>query len=186
MRSLSLLLAVAALAVPTMVLAAAVDTASGTVGVDGSVAARCQFTLASATITIPEMSDTTSGATAGQLDPAKVNGQHASLTGWCNGSASTMQVQAFPILSTDVTGAPPTGFTNRVDYRATATAHPTADSNVPAFADSTSANPGASVAVGVFSSDIDVTLSAASATNGAKLVAGAYQGSVDVTLTPLT
>lgn len=167
-------LAVAALAalIPTLASAANV---TGTVTVNGSVAGRCQFTLGSATITIPELSDTSTGV----LDASTVNGRNVALTGWCNGATSNMAVEAQPLLNAT---AAPAGFTNRVDYTATATAHPAAG-NVSANDTTTVAGPGTGVPVGVFSSDIDVALSSASST-GAKLIAGAYTGQVLVTLTP--
>jgi hypothetical protein len=71
------------------------------------------------------------------------------------------------------------GFTNIVNYTATATLHTT-----PAlFASdaSTSVGAGAATTVGAFSDTIDITLSNASAPAGL-LVAGTYNGSVVVTL----
>jgi hypothetical protein len=80
-------------------------------------------------------------------------------------------------------GAPPTGFERVVNFTATATATP---SGGPVSANDSSASLGAGspTVVGVFSSDIDVVLSAASTPSGGKLIAGDYEGSVDVTLTP--
>ena len=149
---------------------------SGTVTVNGTVAARCQFTTGTATITIPELSDPATG----NLLTSTVNGQSANLVGWCNGTTSTMTVNASPILNA---GTAPTGFTNRVDYTATATAHPATGpvSATDGSADSPTA--GTAATVGVFTSQIEVGLSAASSPAG-KLLAGAYTGQVLVTLTP--
>lgn len=170
-----LLFAAAAALVPSLALAVPAAGVTGTVTVNGAVAARCQFTVGSATITIPELSDTATGV----LDPTTVNGKTASLTGWCNGATSSMAVEAQPLLNV---ATPPTGFTNRVDYTATATAHP-ASGNVSADDTSTVVGAGSPASVGIFTSAIDVALSLASST-GAKMIAGAYAGQVLVTLTP--
>lgn len=182
MRKLLVPAAVLTLMAPSLALAqAAPGSVQGTVDVTGVVSSQCQISVSSAVINIPELSDVTGGATAGQLAPGTVNGQRATLAGFCIGAASTMQAQAFPIVSTGV-GALPSGFTTRVDYTATATVHPILG-DISATGSSLSAAPGTPVTVGAFSSDIDVTLSNASS-NGAKLISGPYQGSVDVTLTP--
>jgi len=160
--------------IPTFAGAVTSDV-TGAVTVNGSVSGRCQFSLDSATITIPELSDTSTGV----LDPSTVNGRNVALNGWCNGATSSMAVEAQPLLNAS---SAPSGFTNRVDYTATATAHP-GSGDVSADDTSTVAGAGAAAQVGVFSSAIDVALSAAGST-GAKLIAGAYTGQVLVTLTP--
>ena len=172
---------VAVMAAPALAHAQRATGAQGTVGVTGMVSTKCGITISSAVINIAELSDVSGDVTAGQLRPANVNGQHAALVGFCVGAASSMRAQAFPILATSA-GSPPSGFTTRVDYIATATVHPSAG-DVSATANSNSLTPGTAVVVGTFGSNIDVTLSNASS-NGAKLLAGPYQGSVGVTLTP--
>ena len=177
MKRLLLTAACLGLAFPAAASAAAVvgTPVTGTVTVTGAVAPRCQFTTATDNIDIPELSNTTTSV----LDPATVSGApHATLVGWCNGTASTIQVEAQPLLNS----APaPTGFTNRVDYTATATANSVSvtDNSVVANSDNTA------VTVGIFTGDIDVGLSQATSPTG-KLIAGAYLGHVIVTLTPST
>lgn len=151
---------------------------TGTVTVNGSVASKCQFTTNSATITIPELA----GAD-GKLDAATVNGQLATLAGWCNKSASSISVNATS-LTNGITAAP--GFTSAVDFAATATAYDKNGASVGFATDSNSADATASglTSVSMFRGDIKVELSAASTTVDSLLTAGAYQGSVAVTLTP--
>jgi hypothetical protein len=164
--------AILGLAIPAAASAQAAAV-TGTVTVTGAVAARCQFTTGNASIDIPELSDTSTSA----LDPATVSGApHATLVGWCNGTASTIQVEAQPLLNT---ATAPTGFTNRVDYTATATANSVSvtDNSLVANSDNTAAS------VGIFTGNIDVGLSQATSPTG-KLIAGAYLGHVIVTLTP--
>lgn len=151
---------------------------TGTVAIDGSVADRCLFTSDSATISLGELSQGGTGGSAGKLDTGKVNTKSATLSGWCNGSAATMSVEAQPLLNVDTTDAP-TGFDRRVDYTATATANSVDGSDT-----STTGGAGASVDVGLFTGEIPVVLSEASSPTGGLLVAGTYQGQVLVTLTP--
>ena len=151
---------------------------TGTVDITGSVGERCEFTVDSATIPLGELS-----GTGGVLDTAQVNGETATLNGWCNGTAAEMTVEANAIANVDFVGLPPAGFETIVNYTATATASP-ASGDVSANDTSASVGAGAPSVVGVFSSDIDVVLSASSTPGGGKLIAGNYEGSVDVTLTP--
>lgn len=155
---------------------AAAQDATGTVTIGGSVSGRCMFTVGNDSITIPELAQTGTGASAGRLDPATVNGLSRTLRGWCNNAAAGMTVEAFPLLNG---AAAATGFTNRVNYTATATANGFNTND-------TSLNPGvgSTVSVGMFTGDIVVGLSAASAPSDNLLVAGSYTGRVEVTLTP--
>lgn len=152
---------------------------TGNVIVNGAVAGRCLFTTNSKTITIPELSNTGTGAAAGKLDPATVNGRNETLVGWCNGSASTMTVTAAPLVNS---ASANTGFDNRVDFTATANANSVnaTDSSVGAL------SAGSPATVGQFTGSILVTLSAASSPTSGLLVAGAYAGNVAVTLAPAT
>jgi type 1 fimbria pilin len=145
---------------------------TGTVTVTGNVAGRCDLSISSAAINIPELSNTSTG----QLDPTTVSSApHVNLVGFCNGAASTMQIVASPLLNA---GTPPVGFTNRVDYTATATenAIPATDNTIAPGSDH------APVIVGNFSGNIDVGLSNATSPVGS-LLAGPYTASVIVTLT---
>jgi hypothetical protein len=168
-RKLSLLLAglVACAAAPAMA-----QNATGTVTVLGNVDARCQVVApTNKTINVGEMTGTT-----GILDPTRINGRTETLNVWCNQASATMDVEALP-LSNTATGA--AGFTNRVDYVATAVLG-------TASATDTSAAAGAGLAagIGLSAGDITVTLSASQANGGPRLIAGAYQGSVLVTIRP--
>lgn len=174
-----IILAVSALGLAASAPAYAADASvTGTVTVTGSVAAKCLFTTDSDSVVIPELADTT-----GLLDAATVNSQAAELAGWCNGTASTMAVEANH-LEGDFAGSPVAGFTDRVDYTATATAMTGVEgSTATAASDSSDAGgAGSPVTVGLFASPIAVTFSDAAADG--RLVAGDYEGSVDVTLSP--
>jgi hypothetical protein len=151
---------------------------TGTVTVTGSVAAKCLFTTDSDSVVIPELADTT-----GHLEASTVNTQSAELVGWCNGTASTMRVEANH-LEGDFAGSPVSGFTDRVDYTATATAMTGMEGSTATAASDSSdvGGAGAPITVGLFASPIAVTFSDAAADG--RLVAGDYEGSVDVTLSP--
>jgi hypothetical protein len=150
---------------------------TGTVAIDGSVAGRCLFTTPSATISLNELALSGSDTNAGKLNTAAVNGKSATLVGWCNSAAAGMTVKAFPLLNAATSAS---GFTNRVDFTATATA------NAASGSDSTLVDgSGTPVSVGMFTGNIGVALSAASAPGNALLVAGTYNGSVEVTLSPV-
>ena len=156
------------------VASATVAATTGTVTVNGSVAARCQFTTSTATITLGELAKPD-----GTYDPTTVDGQNRTLQGWCNGASSSMTVNAQSLTNTT---AAPTGFSNQVDFTATALAN----SQSAVDTNSTDNTAGPPVTVGIFSGDIKVTLSASSSHGGStlKMVAGAYAGDVLVTLTP--
>lgn len=156
---------------------ASAQDSTGTVTIDGSVASRCLFTTPSAVISLGELAVSGATTAAGRLDTAKVDGQAATLVGWCNNAAAGMTVEAFPLLNS-LTAA--SGFTNRVDFTATATAN-----GADASDDTLVAGGGTTAAVGMFTGDVDVTLSDSSAPSDDLLVAGDYDGSVEVTLTPV-
>lgn len=172
MRKIALLaLSAAMFAVP-----ATAQDVTGDVTIEGSVGGRCLFTVDSQAISIPELAVTGSGATAGKLDPATVNGLSRTLTGWCNSSAAQISVEAFPLVNTAPAA---TGFTNRVDFTATAAAN-----SVNATDTTLTAGSGSTANVGMFAGNVVVTLSSASAPGDALLVAGDYDGLVEVTLSP--
>ena len=152
----SILAVAAALAVATA-LPAAAQTATGNVAINGSVGDRCQFTLPSDVINAGELSQQGSGSNAGKLDPSKLDGQTRTLQGWCNGTAATMSVEAL--------------LTRRMDF-------------VKATDTSVTDGAGTSVPVGMFTGDVQVTLSNSSSPTAGLLVAGDYSGQVLVTLTP--
>lgn len=152
------------------------QSATGTVDINGTVAGRCLFTLPNQTISLGELALSGTGATAGKLDVAKVNGRTAALTGWCNNTAATMSVTTTQLTNP---ASAVTGFDNRVDYTATATAN-----SVNATDSSVAAGAGTAQTVGMFTGDVVVTLSSASTPTSGLLVAGAYTGNVVVTLSP--
>lgn len=158
---------------------AVAQTSTGTVTIDGSVAGRCLFTTPSDVISVGELALAGSGATAGRLDPSKLDGQSRTLVGWCNGTASSMAVEAQPVVNTTVTTTPPTGFDRIVNYTATATAN-----SVNATDTSTTAGAGTAQTVGLFTGNVTVALSNSATPTGGLLVAGTYGGQVLVTLTP--
>jgi hypothetical protein len=146
---------------------------TGCVTINAHVAADCAMTVGSDAIHLGEISNASSN-----LDTAVVNAGTASLAGFCNGTTSTMTVEASALTGPATTAS---GFTNIVNYTAKAALH-----GAPAvFAtdDSSVTGAGSPATVGVFTDTIDVTLSNASSPTG-MLVAGAYTGSVIVTLTP--
>lgn len=145
---------------------------TGEVRVQGHVDDRCQFeSIGSAVIDLGEIS-----GDDGRLDEAAVDAGTATLQGWCNGSAATIGVEAFPLINAAVSAA---NFDNRVDYRATATAGSAAPID-----DSTDVGAGADAALGLFNGDIVVDISNSASPNDGLMVAGDYVGSIVVTLTP--
>jgi hypothetical protein len=146
--------------------------ATGQVDVTGHVDDRCQFvTIGNALIDLGQIS-----GTDGKLDTAVVNAGQATLQGWCNGSASTIGVEAFPLLNA---AAGATGFDTRVDYQATATAGTAVPEDL-----TTDAGAGTPVALGLFNGDIVVDINSSSSPTGGLMVAGDYVGKIIVTLTP--
>lgn len=172
MRKLTL----AALPLALVAMPALAQDATGTVDISGTVDSRCLFTTDNATITLGEMALSGSDTQAGRLDSATVDGQTATLVGWCNDAAAQMTVEAFPLLNS-ATAA--TGFTSRVDFTASADAN-----SATATDDTLAAGSGTTVSVGMFTGDVLVTLSDSSAPGDDLLVAGTYVGSVEVTLAP--
>lgn len=161
--------------------AQAADTSSvtGVVDINGSVANRCLFTLPSDVISVGELANGGSDASTGKLNPSKLNGESRTLTGWCNGTAASMTVEALPLLNTSYSGTVPAGFETRIDYSAAALA------NGQTATDSSSVGgTGSAVNVGMFAGDVVVTLSGSATPANGLLVAGAYSGQVLVTLSP--
>lgn len=181
MKKLAMVLVLGASMISVPALAASGDV-SGNVTITGAVASKCQFVTNSATITIvPDMA-----AADGTLDASTVNGQSATLNGWCNKTASTMSVNATQLTNSTVASVQP-GFVREVTYTATADAF---DFNNAAISggsatdsNSTDGTDGTAVNVNMFRGDIKVTLSNAATASGL-LAAGSYSGNVKVTLSP--
>jgi hypothetical protein len=151
--------------------------AVGTVDVKGTVGSRCQVVApATKEINVGEMT-----GNSGILDPTTINGRTETLSVWCNQASASMEVEALPLLNV---AAVATGFTNRVDYTATATIGGTTG---PTANDTSSTSAvGAPTPVGLSSGTINVVLSQAASNGGPLLIAGAYTGRVLVTLRPNT
>lgn len=169
----SLLFAAAPIAL--MASPALAQDSTGTVDISGSVAGRCLFTTDNASIILGELALPGTDTSAGKLKASMVNGRNATLVGWCNNAASTMEVEATKLVNPATAAS---GFTNAVDYTATATAN-----EVDATDTTTVEGAGDAEDVGMFTGNILVTLSDA-ATDGGLLVAGDYTGQVTVTLKP--
>lgn len=163
--------------VPLTLLAspALAQSVTGTVDITGSVAGRCLFTIPNEVIDLGELSLSGTDGNAGKLNTAVVNGRNATLVGWCNSASASMEVEATKLTNT---ASIANGFTNTIDYLATATAN-----QVDATDTTTVAGAGTPANVGMFTGSVLVTLSNA-ATDGSLLVAGDYSGEVVVTLKP--
>ena len=170
-------LMIAVMGIAACVASPAFAQSTGTVTIDGSVAPRCLFTTPSASIELNEMALSGTGTTAGKLNTAVVNGKTRTLVGWCNGSASTMSVEAQALTLTGSAGTIPTGFDTTVNYTATAVAK-----GVSATHTSTDEDAGDEETVGLFTGNVVVTLSSASTPTSGLLVAGDYNGQVLVNL----
>ena len=152
---------------------------TGTVDISGSVADRCLFTDDSETIILGELARPGADGNAGRLAEGQVDNETATLTGWCNGTAATMTVEAIALTNSDFTGTAPNGFETRIDFTATAVAN-----GESATDDSIEGGAGDPVDVGLFTGSVVVTLSDSATPGGGLLVAGDYSGQVVVTLTP--
>jgi hypothetical protein len=162
------------------------QSATGTVQVNGTVANRCLFVTGDVVLDLGELALLSGDTTAlGRLDASKVTSRTATLNGWCNGVSASMAVEALPIVNTDFAEAAPSGFDRRIDYTATATAHP-AGGAVSAADSTLTGGAGTASATGVFSSDIVVSFATPATPTSGRLISGAYAGSVVVTLSPVT
>lgn len=170
MRNILILAPLALMASPALA-----QDATGTVDVQGSVAGRCLFTTPNDSIALGELALSGSGTDAGKLKESVVNAGTAQLVGWCNNAAATMEVEATKLTNTATAVS---GFTNSIDYTATASANGKSASDT-----TTTAGAGTPTDVGMFTGAVDITLSNA-ATDGSLLVAGDYTGLITVTLKP--
>lgn len=158
--------ALALLAAPSM--AVTDGSASQSVTVSASVAAKCSITTNITAIDLGEVADAdgTAKATATLVSLSNTSA-------WCNGAKNTLSVVASPLLNTTTTAG--TGFTARLDYKLAYGSFPAVDS-----------------VVGSASAPVAGPFSIAGTGNGTvtpiktadKLVAGAYSGTVVLTLAP--
>lgn len=182
MRSLQLLLATAALTAFAGA-ALAQDIASDQVGplpVTGNVPAICSAGTVSGgdnVFGVGVLVDTATGLLLEGLDaPDKVV-----VGSFCN-AQSTISVEATPMTAQSFAGTPPEGFTNAVNFTATASGWTTTAASATTGAE---ANPAATQSRGsAFAGDITVGVSDFTPAGGAlrPLADPAYQGSVTITL----
>lgn len=161
------------------------QTASGVTGdisVEGSVEASCQFsTDTTVVLNIGEMAVQSGAfATLGTYDHNTLDGETATLNGFCNGSASTMTVEATRMVNVDFSDPAPSGFEKFVEFTATAVI----DDVASASDETTTPGAGNPATVGLFADDIVVTFSDSGTPGPGRLIAGDYIGTVVVTLTP--
>ncbi|HZZ87592.1 MAG TPA: hypothetical protein VFE13_04585 [Caulobacteraceae bacterium] len=181
-----LALAIAAALAPTLAWA---DGNSTTVTVTGTVAATCSLAplgSGSGTFTVGggNLVDPTTGKLASGLTtdgPQTISGS------WCN-SASILTVVANPMVQSSFAGAPPSGWTKAVNYKAT-TGGWGPDLPVTTTGDSSGANPTSNTATQAVASPTAATITVnlsdfVTPGSNSRLVAGNYSGSIVVSLAP--
>lgn len=186
MNKLLLLSAVAALAAGASAPAfAAAGDAVGSVGVTGSVAAKCTSASFSDTIVLNELA-----ATNGTLDTSLPNntGLTKSFKISCTSARPTVLVSATRLQNG--TAGSSTGYTDVVDYTATAVATLADTSTSPTAYTTAAVLPGATSnhltdRLANTATNLAVTLSAAHTTPATNiLTAGSYSGTISITVQP--
>lgn len=162
------------------------QTASGSVDVTGTVAARCTaVTPISGSIALGELAKAD-----GTIDTAfsgNTNGLSRSFTIRCNGANPQLSVNARALVNAAATNSP-TGYTNTVNYTASVAAM-TAVGGTTTVADQ-SATAGATVGllgnrIAAVANNVTLTVGTGATTNAtAILEAGTYTGAVDIIVTP--
>src|SRR3569832_304102 len=150
---------------------------SGHVDISGSVAAVCNVTSPTHTVSFGAFTTAANGTYAGNDVQTQGFGDI-----WCN-SASTLSVVAKPLVSDQHTTDTP--FTDRVDYVVTSPTVPTPTSTVGSVASTgatTTVNVPQAFDTGTGTFDQYTITTVSSGSN--KLVAGTYSGTIDITLTP--
>lgn len=182
MRHLSRpLVALTALTLIAPAVAQAAAPASGTVTINSNVAPLCQggtLSGAGSTFELGVLIDTGTG-----LLKTTLSAPPKTLAGaFCN-IKSTISITATPMLAQSFTGSPPNGFTDAVDYTATASGW---TPRAARFTTDASSNPDASqTRATAFSGDITVAIGSFAPVGGATLRPVAdpsYLGDVTVTL----
>jgi hypothetical protein len=174
--------ACAALATPAMA-----QNVTGTITLNGNVAAKCSVTPGNGN---------TFGETVNFLELAQANGTlrsglstdfgTRSATVVCNTGTPKISVDANPLATG---GAAPAGYDNSIDYTASVAVTTTAANNGP-FANATTAAPLAATAIGggsLANSVNNVNITTTGYATGAAtdiLVAGAYTGNIVVVISP--
>lgn len=179
-RAAALITAVAALAVPGLASAQASDTDSKTVGVIGTVPAQCFGGTLSGdgSFDLGVLIDLTTGRLRNDLGAPN----EVMVGSFCT-SRSTITVNATPLEAQNFTASPPSGFSRRVHYAATASGWTT----TPAiYSTAAAANSAATQSRNsAFTGDITVAISDFSTDGGdtLRLVGDeSYRGVVTVTL----
>jgi hypothetical protein len=156
------------------------------VQVTGSVPATCSLGgLTDLNNTIVSLDNASGSLTQsdGTVDTSVIKQVPLGAAIWCNGTGTTVTMNAKALRLTTAGAAPPTGFVNVVPYQVS--------TNFPGFSgqslDTGITVPGATATatVGAFVADTSTYISLQADSSGAnKVIAGAYQGSVTITVTP--
>lgn len=179
-RASALIAAVAALAIPGLASAQATDTDSKTVGIIGTVPAQCFGGTLSGdgSFDLGVLIDLTTGRLRNDLGAPN----EVMVGSFCT-SRSTITVNATPLEAQNFTATPPSGFSRRVHYAATASGWTTAPASYNTAA---AANAAATQSRNsAFTGDITVAISDFSTDGGdtLRLVGDeSYRGVVTVTL----
>ena len=174
----------AALAAPAFATPAA-NSVTGSVNVTGSVAAFCSSQSFSDTIALNELSKPTDGT----LDTTVPNntGLTKSFKIVCTSALPTVDVSASRLAAT---GSTSPGFTNVIDYTATATAHLAGGGSTNVAYTTAATLPAATSTkltdrLANAGTNLDVTFSGAHTTNATdQLIAGTYASVITVTVEP--
>jgi hypothetical protein len=173
--------ALAAYALPA--LATPVGDVTGQVNVSGQVTAKCSnLGSASVDLDVGELADSN-----GVVVTDFAQNKHAEFTVACTGAAPKVTVAATPLTGP---ASPPPGYTNLVQYKATATVADANGGSVAPYVFSDGSNPlnsnvavlAAAIATGT--GNVKVDLSNPTAVPGSRLIAGNYTGTVTVTVAP--
>lgn len=177
-NTLAIILAAAA----TLAAAPAFAQASGTVVINGTVAAKCSATdPINGTISLGELAKT--DGTVDKTFAGATNGLSRNFTVRCNGTNPQMSVEARSLVNAAATGSP-NGYTNTVDYTAKLSAKgakggTTAISDLSLNAGATTGRIGDRLAAEA--NNVTLTISDGITSNStAILEAGSYAGSVDI------
>jgi hypothetical protein len=182
MKKIAILAAAAAVIVGTPALA----QTSGTVVVNGTVAAKCTATdPISGTIALGELAKT--DGTVDKVFAGATNGLSRNFTVRCNGTNPKLSVEARSLVNAAATNSP-NGYTNTVDYTARLAAKG-AKGGTTAISD-LSLNAGATTGLlgdrlAAEANNVTLTISDGITSNStAILEAGSYAGSVEIVISP--
>jgi len=158
---------------------------TGTVAVNGTVAAKCTASAMTGTITLGELAKT--DGTVDKTFANVSNGLSRSFTVRCNSANPNISVEARSLVNSAATNSP-AGYTNTVDYTAKLTAlgakgTSTSVSDLSANAGATAGRIGDRLSTQA--NNITLTISdGITSDSTAILEAGSYAGSVDIIIAP--